>query len=113
MTDLLRHPPQDVHFASADGGLTLMLVVRGECTGAYHNIIDRLGGTDGVNAGSSDVMLWVDPNCKFELATGAGVRSAASADHWQVVTAIFEAGGVTLWTDRTLEGTPPPRDCRP
>jgi hypothetical protein len=101
---------QDVHFRSADGGLTLFVVVKADCTGAYHNIIDRLGGTDGVNAGRSDVMLWVDPDCHFELATGAGVRSAVSADHWQVVVATFEASGtVSLYTsaagERVLEGT--------
>ena len=100
---------QDVHFRSADGGLTLFVVVKADCTGAYHNIIDRLGDSDGVNAGRSDVMLWIDPNCHFELATGAGVRSAVTADHWQVVVATFEASGtVSLYTsaagERVLEG---------
>ena len=100
----------DVHFPSSDGGLTVFVVLKAECTGAYHNIIDRLGGSDGVNAGTSDVMLWIDPNCLFELATSSGVRSAVTAEEWQVVTAVFGGDGtVSLYTSadgiNTLEGT--------
>lgn len=118
------HMYNDIHFASNTGGVsagvTYFAVVKADCTGAYHNLIDRLGQTEGMAANQNDFMLWVDPDCHFELGTGAGVRSTATADHWQVVTAVLgdpilgglashdDQGTVTLYTSvdgvETLEG---------
>ena len=111
------HMFNDIHFASNTGGVsagvTVFAVVKADCTGSYHNIIDRLGQNDGQTptaANQNDFMLWVDPDCFFELGTGSGVRSAATADHWQVVTAVLgdpilggiashaDLGMVTLYT---------------